>query len=215
MEFILVNSVKLKIILSDEDMKALRVTPSSLDYASAETRAALEKILERARLSTGFDSSHARLVVRAFPSKDGGCELFLTKKSRLLPEPEENRKTACKKSRLSERTDKRGKKEYLAVGAFDPLADLCVRLHTEGFYGRSALYLRHDRYYLHLAPEPRDPFSVESEEELDRYFFLGEYADVFFADAIRLAHLAERGNCLIREGAVERLAAAFEKQTEI
>lgn len=201
MEFILVNSVKLKVILTDEDMRALRVTPSSLDYTTAETRAAFEKILERARLSTGFDGKHARLVVRAFPSKDGGCELFLTKKSRLLPEPEENKKHR-KKHRTSEAHDK---KEYLAVGGIDALADLCVRLHTAGFDGHSAFYALRDRYCLQLAPLP------EPDEEIDRCFFLCEYADVFFADAARLAHLSERGTCLISENAIERLAAAFEK----
>lgn len=75
MEFILVNSVKLKIMLSPQDMKEFGLAANAPE--SAFSRAALRKLLDRANSETGFDTKHAKLYVQAFPAPDGSLELFL------------------------------------------------------------------------------------------------------------------------------------------
>lgn len=69
MEFILVNSVKLKIMLSPQDMKEFG--PAANAPESAFSRAALRKLLDRANSETGFDTKHAKLYVQAFPLRTG------------------------------------------------------------------------------------------------------------------------------------------------
>ena len=50
MELIMVNSQKLKIILTSEDMKNMDITNETLDYSSPETKKAIDKILEKAKV---------------------------------------------------------------------------------------------------------------------------------------------------------------------
>ena len=88
MELIVVNSQKLKIILDKDDMLSFDISGEDLDYSSAKTRKALGNILERAKAETGFDTGNDRLYIQVFLSVDGGCEMFFTKRARLLPEPE-------------------------------------------------------------------------------------------------------------------------------
>lgn len=208
MEFILVNSVKLKIMLSSEDLHSLSVSAEALAPESRVGRAAIELLLERARLATGFDGRYGKLVIRSFPGKDGSCELFLTKKTGLLPEPEEEKNSRRKKRK----PEPHGERQYIATGDIDSLTALCVRLHKESFEGESAFYYRKGRYYLVLSPacasESLDPF--ERETQNDRYFFLCEYAEVHFAHTEQLAVLWEHGECILAQKAVEILAKAFE-----
>ena len=96
MEFILVSSVKLKIMLSPQDMKDFGLSERTADGTASEKRS-LRKILDRAQAETGFDTKHASLYVQAFPAPDGSMELFLTRRSRLLPEPEEQNSLFRKK----------------------------------------------------------------------------------------------------------------------
>lgn len=56
-----------------------------------------------------------------------------------------------------------------------------------------------------LKTRPEDLFNDES----DRFPYLGEYADVIFADRSSLARISEHGSLLIRENAVETLSKAF------
>ena len=36
-------------------------------------------VLSRAKLRTGFDTDGQKVLVQLYPSKDGGCEIFVTK----------------------------------------------------------------------------------------------------------------------------------------
>lgn len=141
-------------------------------------------------------------------------ELFLTRRSRLLPEPEEQKSPFRKKYRFS--GDDRGRKKYIAVSPeIDPLADLCVRMNKEGFRGSSVLYTFGAHYYLFLEFPRRFPQYLQSEpedfttDEAARFSYLCEYADVSFADGLTLAALSEHGKALIGKNAVETLASAF------
>lgn len=212
MEFILVNSVKLKIMLSPQDMKEFGLAANAPE--SAFSRAALRKLLDRANSETGFDTKHAKLYVQAFPAPDGSLELFLTRRSRILPEPEEEKSAFRKKYRFS--GDDRSRKEYIAASrSIDDLADLCVRMHKDNFRGESAFYAFDDYYYLWFGfPRKLPSFIKDAPEDLfndesDRFPYLGEYADVIFADRSSLARISEYGSLLIRENAVETLSKAF------
>ena len=217
MELIMVNSVKLKIILTPKDMADMDISNDTLDYDSAKTRGALRNILERARLETGFDTKRDKIYVQVFPSHDGGCEMFLTRRGKLLPEPGDGEKSYLKKKYRLTYDDTRERKEYIAASdTFDNLADLCVRMKKEGFGGSSSLYTIGGSYYLVLDFSRRLPSFVKdtyagsfSEDETYRFSFLSDYADISFADKASLARLAEHGKQLVMGNAVETLARAF------
>ena len=75
MELILISNSKLKIMLSAEDMKKYNI---ECDGGCA-LRQGFKPVLERAHDDCGFDIESGRLLVQVFPSRGGGCEMFVTR----------------------------------------------------------------------------------------------------------------------------------------
>ena len=75
MELILISNSKLKIMLSAEDMKKYNI---ECDGESALKRG-FKPVLEMAHNDCGFDIESGRLLVQVFPSRGGGCEMFVTR----------------------------------------------------------------------------------------------------------------------------------------
>ena len=218
MELIMVNSVKLKIILTPQDMQEMDISNDTLDYDSAKTRGALRSILERARLETGFDTRRDKIYVQVFPSNDGGCEMFLTRRGKLLPEPGDSEKTYLKKKYRLLGDDRHERKEYIAASSdIDNIVDLCVRMNREGFGGSSGLYSLGKEFVLLICFSRRMPSFAkntsfkdgEFDDDADRFSFMSDYADLFFAEKAMLARLNEHGTLLIEKNAVETLANTF------
>ncbi len=65
-------------MLSPEDMKHFDFDIESLDGVSVTSRRAFWNILDEARAETGFDPAGQKIFVQLFPSRDGGCEFFVT-----------------------------------------------------------------------------------------------------------------------------------------
>ena len=79
MELILINNSKLKIMLTSEDMIKYDLDCNSASYDNTETRRAFWSILDEAKHQTGFDAASDRVLVQLYPSKSGGCEMYITK----------------------------------------------------------------------------------------------------------------------------------------
>jgi len=79
MELILISESKLKIMLSAADMNYYELNTETIDYDNTETRKAFWDILDEAKHRTGFDAASDRVFIQVYPSKEGGCELFVTK----------------------------------------------------------------------------------------------------------------------------------------
>lgn len=209
MELIPVNSQKLKIILTKDDMASFDITSDDLDYSSAKTRKALGNILERAKNETGFNIHHDRLYIQVFPSVDGGCEMFLTRRARLLPEPEAKGCTYLKKKYGSafEYPSECGK--YIARSEdFEDIVSLCLRLYKENFFGRSSLHTIGKDYLLKLDFGHADDLT----SDFSRFSFICDYCSVRYADDIPAAYIDEHGKVLIKENAVETIWKNFGEQ---
>ncbi len=79
MELIVISHTKIKIMLTKPDMARYELTTSHIDSADEHTRCAVRHILADADRKVGFDTEGQRLFVQFFASKDGGCEIFVTK----------------------------------------------------------------------------------------------------------------------------------------
>ncbi len=66
----------LKILLTEDDLRAFHLTFEDMDYSNDNTRNILHQLLETAHEETGFDPNGS-LVIEALPV-DGGCLLLLT-----------------------------------------------------------------------------------------------------------------------------------------
>ena len=115
MEIIPINDSKLKIMLDESDMKELHIYDDA-DCARGETRLAIRTLLERARAETGFDTEGSEIFVQLYTSKDGGCELFITKSNALpLPSADGEIKSEKKQKRRESQTKKKSVDDSCAL----------------------------------------------------------------------------------------------------
>ena len=78
MEMIQIGSDKLKVMMSEDDMRDYELDCDEMDYNDMNTRHALREILGEAKRVCGFDAACDRMFVQIFPSRAGGCEIFVT-----------------------------------------------------------------------------------------------------------------------------------------
>lgn len=85
MELIRINSTRLKVMLDPADMEKFALDSSAIDYEDATTRRAFRAIFEEVRERIGFETAGEQVLVQVFPSRDGGCEMFVTRLPSDLP----------------------------------------------------------------------------------------------------------------------------------
>ncbi len=186
MDLLRIGDTKLKVTLTEEDMEKYRLDRETMDYDTTETRSALWQILDEAKHSTGFDAGGERLFVQVYPSRGGGCELYVTLLSR---EDEEERE--------EEATVRGGVQSLYRFESLSHLLAACRLLHGLGYIGESAAYTEGGAYFLTV--------SQSLVGDLPEYSFLEEYGTRTPCGA-RLAYLSEHGRCLEGHAAVETLA---------
>jgi hypothetical protein len=60
-------------------MEFLEIDCDMLDGLDKKGRDAFNRIMDDAKLKYGFEVSGKRIFVQLFPSKDGGCEMFISR----------------------------------------------------------------------------------------------------------------------------------------
>ena len=83
MEYVIINESKLKVILDSYELQNKNLDAQDLDYADPYAKKLFGDILCYAKDNFGFDTSGHRVLLQLYPSKDGGCELFITKLGKL------------------------------------------------------------------------------------------------------------------------------------
>lgn len=81
----MIGEAKLKIVLTEEEIKKYRLDVSEPCKDTAKTRRGLWNILEAAREKVSFDPSGDKVLIQLYPTKGGGCEIFVTKLGILSP----------------------------------------------------------------------------------------------------------------------------------
>ncbi len=79
MEWIKISANKLKIMLTAEDARHYDLDCNTSACSDMATRAAFREILSDVCRETGFDTRQEETYIQMYPSKEGGCELFITK----------------------------------------------------------------------------------------------------------------------------------------
>ena len=75
----MISDNKLKVMLCEEDLKGFQLKADQLDYSNTDTKRMFWDVLSKAKHQTGFDTDGQRVLVQLYPSKEGGCEMFVTK----------------------------------------------------------------------------------------------------------------------------------------
>ena len=188
MELIPINESKIKIMLNESDMKAYNIGDEA-DCANRETRIAIRNILDRAKEQIGFNTEGSEIFVQLFTSKQGGCELFVTKSELQAPKEEQRSPDRrVKKKGKSGEGEEHGaltvrqegamstkRSEFGRMGfSFDSLLDMCEVCRI--LCDRSDMIRSHayrddaDRYYLVL-----ENTSTAAYTRLDKFTFILEF----------------------------------------
>lgn len=144
MELILIDDTKLKIILNNSDMQHYRLDCSCANYNNTETRRAFWDILDEAKHKTGFDAASDKVFIQLYPSKEGGCEMYVTKMEPLCSS--KRRPSQAKNSNCD-----------TMIFSFKTLRDMisvCRLIRSYTYHLESKAWVDEDKIcYLFLTPE--------------------------------------------------------------
>lgn len=196
MEVIRINDSKLKVMLTEADMASYAITATELDEDSERSRHVFFRILERAQQEEEFDTEQHRLFVQIYPSREGGCELYIVK---LPPFDLGQEGRVHLKQGL-----KTGYNVYV-LPDMQALLQLCALLRAVGYREESSAYAEAESTQCYLLL--RDALLGEDSSK-SAYPFVGEYATRQNGSTAFL-YLKEHCACLCAQNAVQRLGALF------
>ncbi len=203
MELIKINDQKLKIMLTPSDMTHYHLNSEHPEESGEEARQSFRLFLEDVRRRVDFDFDDRSLSIRYFPSREGGCEMFLCSHASTDGE----QKNTAHALPVAMHRGKSSVGGFSRDGAYrfdtlDELLRVCERLTGIGYIGESDAF-RDERgfYYLLLQTISPSPFTLP--EELA---FLAEYGKTENAAMLRI-YFREHGSLICRGNAVELLGA--------
>ncbi len=199
MEWIRISQNKLKIMLSAEDARRYALDCKTADYADAVTRDAFREILTEVRAETGFDATEDKVYIQMYPSKEGGCELFVTKMGLLLTESTTVGNHTPPWPSGGTRPHKPRRREYaLSFAELEDLLSLCRRMLP--FYkGESEAWQDERGSWLLLLFDHGDPLSARED-----FRFALEYGTCTSATEAKL-YLGEHGKPICKKNAISVL----------
>ncbi len=194
MELILISDSKLKIMLSAEDMRLHGITCDTLDKGSITSRKAFWNIMDEAKLQTGFDPAGSKLFVQMYPSKTGGCELFVTRLGSKSTDTKVRRSQAVpiSESVLTPPHNPFYTDAEQCIYAFDEMNELllgCRRLSALGDPPAARAYADEERHRFYLVLAADAPILAEYNGTRCRprdFAYIEEHCRLFCADAIPL-----------------------------
>lgn len=139
MEVILINDAKVKITLTAEDLREFAINCDAAE-SDADLRRRFKDVLRRADDICGTNIGSSRVMVQLFQSREGGCELFVTRLSPTPPseKPPSERGTAYVFENLS------------------ALVAVCRLLYARGYGAHSSAFSTDDGEYVLMLPELSD-----------------------------------------------------------
>ena len=145
MDLIKISDNKLKIMLTPVDMQSYEISIGELDCINMETREAFRNIMKEARERIGFDTGGNQIYVQVYPSREGGCELFVTKLGLVCSHEGQN--TSASPHAQSQTDHGVG----FSFESMEHLLAACRRLSSLGHWGESSAYRSDEgRYFLLL-----------------------------------------------------------------
>ena len=198
MELIVINENKLKITLSEGDMKQYSLDCNTIDYDNTETRKAFWNILDEVKHKTGFDAASQKIFVQLYPSKEGGCEMYVTKLG-----GKHRSEDSDPDSELHRLHPLHRRRAAYSFGSSEELISVCRRLSEIGFSDKSSVWrtnVGEEKYFLIL-----------EEPEENAYLPLTECSFIFeYGKSENLKHtllfLHEHADCICSGEAVETLS---------
>jgi negative regulator of genetic competence, sporulation and motility len=202
MELIRISDSKLKIMLTPTDMRQFELCADNFYDDSEKMHHSFRLLLDEVKRQSGFEADDHRISVQYFPSREGGCEMFI---SNLAQGRKQSACALTPAQGMQPATRTRGsfcRSFAYRFEGIDELLSVCHRLLPMDYISASSAY-RDDagRYYLFINTFAASPFATP--EEL---YFVVEYGRLENAAQLRL-YLSEHGEVVCAEDAVGTLGA--------
>ena len=214
MDLIRIDDNKMKIMLTERDMRSYSLDVANIDYTQSETRRAFRHILDDVCVRTGFDAKGEQIYVQLYPSRTGGCEMFVTKldmlcayndaASRSHDTSDNHPVTSHAEHPLPSTEVERIRTLAFSFDALEHLLRVCRRLRAQAYVGHSAAYHGDEgRYYLLLSER-----ASRREGSVSRipFSFINEYGTQQNAQAVHL-YIREHARVICAQDAIGQLAA--------
>lgn len=193
---------KLRVTLESTELDRYDLDYISISNESPGTKRMLKDILLAAFSSVGFSTKGSRLLIEVLPGKDEGCVLYLTK-----VETQEEKSVVHMPALRQTQAASDGLQlscQVLedvigAVSRFSEYPDVPLR--------RSALYRRDGAYYLVFSPVR---FGLSHARMNALVAELSEYGKIEASTPLQEAVLAEHGNIIQKDHAVEQFIRYFQ-----
>ncbi len=200
MELIRISDSKLKIMLTPTDMCHYEINDEDFQDGEIHQSPAFRLLLEEVKRQVGFSPEDDHYTLRYFPSKRGGCEMFLTQ---LSPVSQENTHKKDPSAPALPVHCSRGSQYAFSGDYAYRLEDLeallrgCRRLFGSRYITESTAY-RDEKglYYLILSVTSPSPFSLPGELQ-----FLSEYGQTENPSLLRI-YIKEHGRVICPKNAV-------------
>ncbi len=209
MELIRISDRKLKIMLTPMDMCHFELNPDSFGEDSAQMHRSFRRLLDEVRKQTDFDADDSRISVQYFPSRGGGCEMFISNLQR-DQEAETNRKSAnppaikaCTELRPYKKRNGSFRQECAyRFSRLEHLLCTCQRLLSGSTVSESSAWRdEYGDYFLLLTVYTATPYSTPEELE-----FVVEYGCLENPVWLRL-YIREHAAAICESNAIASLGA--------
>lgn len=193
MEIRIVSSQKIKVVLSQEDMRRMNLTYDTLEHNNPQVRLCILQVLKEARALTGFYFQDSRVLIETFPNPEelGGCILYISS----IPEKEGlgiERLPAAELSPVEPVVFRFQELEVLIAAAGKLFSQYCHRIY------KSSLCRVQEEYFLIIYP-------LDQAESLT-VRFLQEYGQLVGKGEIYFALAREHGRLLMENDALETIS---------
>ncbi|MBP3377540.1 MAG: adaptor protein MecA [Clostridia bacterium] len=173
MELIIISESKFKLMLTSSDMASY----------TGNTKEMLREIINDVQTKCGYSPISGRVFVQMYPSKEGGCELFVTKL-----EHHNNISMRGGEERTLAEYKKYIPQERRIIYSFETMSYLlgcCLGLSQIGYTGTSAAYVDRSRQNYYLMLDSETHIASENMGSLCpgyTYYYINEHCDVICSD---------------------------------
>ena len=198
MELIRISDRKLKIMLTPSDMRHFEMDADRLGEDSEQTRRSFRQLMREVRRKIAFDPDDKRISVQYFPSRGGGCEMFVS----CGPAGDGRQQTPERQAALplAPQVFAHRRETVYRMREIGDLLTACRRLRGAAFSGGSAAYRdRRGGYLLALSVVSPSPLTLP-----DEIAFLAEYGTL--CNTARAKVYIREYATLISDRAVEQLS---------
>ncbi len=172
MELIIISESKIKLMLSKDEMEAF----------SGNTKEVLREIMNEAQLKCNCPKLDGRVFVQMYPSRKGGCEMFVTKLGYNTEKTEmragdDRMLTEYRKPCLYDSSSH----IIYSFGEMENLLGCCCGLIKTGYSGESTAYIDNMKRIYYLMLECETHVAGENFGSLcpmRTYYYINEHCDV-------------------------------------